>query len=164
MFKWRVMSVVGGLLLPFSISEASACGASGWEISPDGGECLKTARNERDELIVRNACNESLEVSVVDCRGLCPPDMELSPGEERPLNLEAEAGANDGFRLTSSKDDEVTFTYVLNNCESEKGCNLGAGGSELGGGLATILWVAWVARRRARGPGLNGRGPPPDRR
>lgn len=148
MFKWQVVGAVGCVLLPFGVSEAHACDPSGWQISGGGGECLEIGRDDHDELIVENACAEPIEVSVAECTGTCPPDMHLSPGEERPLNLQVEAAADDGFRLISSRDDPITFVYVVNPCPSEKGCSLAAGASASGGWLATLLGGAWVLRRR----------------
>lgn len=150
MGNWRVTLLVGALLSPFAISEANACDVSGWQSGGDY-ECLEISRSDHDDqLRIKNTCAEPLEVTVVDCTGFCPEDMQLDPGEDEPFDLPSDAANDDSFRLTSNMNDSITYTYVLNECPSEKGCNLGGAGSSSSRWLSALLVAGWVVRRRRR--------------
>lgn len=162
MGNWRVTWLVGALLSPLAVSEASACDASGWQ---SGGEyeCLEISRSDHnDQLEIQNTCAEPLEVTAVDCTGFCPEDMPLDPGEEKPFDLPIDAAHDDSFRLTSNRNDSITYTYVLNDCPSEKGCNLSGAGSSSSGWLNALLVAGWLVRRQRRCQLRSGKSVPID--
>lgn len=104
----------------FGTSDASACGASAW-VFDDGQlpECVESISDESSTFHWTNACEETLELTVIACEGECTVPSEIAPGETGALVFEEHP---DGARLVDvqwtlgDESDVARIEYLYGPC------------------------------------------------